>query len=154
MNMTFERFKPIQRPLFFPRRSNGAQVGKLAFFRISDNLGPKAQLARSDNYANKPRRRRENFVEPFSSISSDFNGQISQNFLKGAFGGAFSAGLRPQLDLHMLGLRQVFLPGRRGERCHSRRHETAYGVHAWKCRKRNCTELRPLHLRAKPAYAV
>ena len=41
--------------------SRWAQVGKLAFFRISDNLGPKAHLARSDNYANKPRRKRENF---------------------------------------------------------------------------------------------
>ena len=37
--------------------------------------------------------------------------QISQNFPKGAFGDAFSAGLRPQLDLHMPGLRQVFHPG-------------------------------------------
>ena len=55
-------------------------------------LGPKAHLARSDNQANKPRRRRENFgaffkhFEPFQWASKPFfsKGRLRRRFQRGA----------------------------------------------------------------------
>ena len=67
------------------------QVGKLAFFRISDNLGPKAHLARSDNYANKPRRRRENFGAFFKHFER-FQWANQPKFSKGRLRRRFQRG--------------------------------------------------------------
>ena len=68
-----------------------ARVGKLAFFRISDNLGPKAHLARSDNYANKPRRRREKFGAFFKHFER-FQWANQPKFSKGRLRRRFQRG--------------------------------------------------------------
>ena len=64
--------------------ARGRQLAKLAFFRISDNLGPKAHLPRSDNYANKPRRRREKFGAFFKHFEQ-FQWANQPKFSKGRF---------------------------------------------------------------------